>query len=91
MVDDDVRQRAAQLRDQLNYHNHRYYVLDDPVVSDGDYDALMRELRGLEEEHPELAGPDSPTQRVGAKTRRGVHPGAAHHADAQPGQRLRPG
>ncbi len=71
MVEDGVRQRAARLRDELNYHNHRYYVLDDPVVSDGDYDALMRELRGLEEEHPELVGPDSPTQRVGAKPTEG--------------------
>ena len=71
MVDEDIRQRTAQLRDELNYHNHRYYVLDDPVVSDGDYDALMRELRGLEEEHPDLASPDSPTQRVGAKPAEG--------------------
>ena len=71
MVEDNVQQRAAQLREELNYHNHRYYVLDDPVVSDGDYDGLMRELRALEEAHPELVAPDSPTQRVGAKPAEG--------------------
>ena len=71
MVEDNFQQRAARLREKLNYHNHRYYVLDDPVVSDGDYDVLMRELRGLEEAHPELASPDSPTQRVGARPSEG--------------------
>ncbi len=58
--------RIAELREQINYHNHRYHVLDSPEVSDAEYDALMAELRGLEEEHPELITPDSPTQRVGA-------------------------
>ena len=75
MVEDNIewatRQRAERLREELNYHNHRYYVLDDPVVSDGDYDALMRELRGLEEAHPDIVTPDSPTQRVGAKPAEG--------------------
>ncbi len=71
MVEDNIQQRTARLREELNYHNHRYYVLDDPVVSDGDYDALMRELQGLEEAHPELASPDSPTQRVGARPAEG--------------------
>ncbi len=65
-VDVKVRDRIAQLRADIEYHNYRYYVLDDPTVSDGEYDRLMRELRGLEEEHPELVTPDSPTQRVGA-------------------------
>jgi len=60
-----VQQRVEELRSQINYHNYRYHVLDDPEVSDGEYDALMRELRALEEEHPELQSPDSPTQRVG--------------------------
>ncbi|MEA2377259.1 MAG: ligase, partial [Thermoleophilaceae bacterium] len=59
--------RAAELRRQLAHHNHRYYVLDDPEVSDSDYDALLNELRDLEAEHPELRTPDSPTQRVGAE------------------------
>ena len=58
-------ERAAELRRVLNYHNHRYYTLDDPVVGDGQYDALMRELRAIEAAHPELFTPDSPTQRVG--------------------------
>lgn len=57
--------RAAQLREQLAYHGHRYYVLDDPEIGDAEYDALLDELRALEAEHPELVTPDSPTQRVG--------------------------
>jgi DNA ligase (NAD+) len=59
--------RAAELRRTLDRHNHRYYVLDDPEVSDSEYDALLNELRDLEAEHPELRTPDSPTQRVGAE------------------------
>jgi len=58
--------RAETLREQIRHHNYRYYVLDDPEVSDADYDALMRELQALESAHPEVAAPDSPTQRVGA-------------------------
>jgi DNA ligase (NAD+) len=60
-----IQQRVEELRRQINYHNYRYHVLDDPEISDGEYDLLMRELRSLEEEHPELQSPDSPTQRVG--------------------------
>ena len=56
-----------ELRKQLDYHNHRYYVLDDPEVSDPEYDDLMRELREIEEANPDLLTPDSPTQRVGGK------------------------
>ncbi|MCK9378064.1 MAG: NAD-dependent DNA ligase LigA [Syntrophobacterales bacterium] len=62
----EVISRVAELRDQLNYHNYRYYVLDDPVVSDAEFDRLMRELTRLEEDYG-LATPDSPTQRVGAQ------------------------
>ncbi|HEY5051876.1 MAG TPA: NAD-dependent DNA ligase LigA [Solirubrobacterales bacterium] len=58
--------RASELRRQLDEHNHRYYVLDDPTVGDDEYDALLNELREIEAEHPELRTPDSPTQRVGA-------------------------
>ena len=58
-------ERAAELRRQLEYHGHRYYVLDDPEISDVEYDALLNELRDIEREHPELLTPDSPTQRVG--------------------------
>src|SRR3990172_949968 len=57
--------RAEQLRKELNYHIYRYHVLSAPVISDAEYDALFRELQQLEAEHPELATPDSPTQRVG--------------------------
>ena len=59
-------QRAAELREQINHHNYRYYVLADTEVSDGEYDRLMVELRRLEEDHPSLVTPESPTQRVGA-------------------------
>ncbi len=59
-------QRAAELREQINHHNYRYYVLDDTEISDGEYDRLMVELRRLEEDHPSLVTPESPTQRVGA-------------------------
>jgi DNA ligase (NAD+) len=58
--------RAEELRRELQKHNYHYYVLDDPLVDDDEYDALLDELRALEEEHPELRTPDSPTQRVGA-------------------------
>jgi DNA ligase (NAD+) len=58
--------RAAELRRTLDHHNHRYYVIDDPEISDSDYDALLNELRDIEAEHPELRTPDSPTQRTGA-------------------------
>jgi DNA ligase (NAD+) len=63
----DVSTRAEELRRQLEYHGHRYYVLDDPEISDPDYDALLNELRDIEAEHPELRTPDSPTQRVGGQ------------------------
>ncbi len=58
-------QRAAELRAQLDDANYRYYVLDDPTLTDADYDRLLRELEALEAAHPELASADSPTQRVG--------------------------
>src|SRR6187397_455907 len=61
-----VAARAAELREQLDYHLHRYHVLDDPEISDADYDRLFDELVALEEEHPDLRDPTSPTMRVGA-------------------------
>jgi DNA ligase (NAD+) len=63
----DPARRAAELRREIEQHNYRYYVLDDPVVSDPEYDDLMRELIALEEKHPDLRAPDSPTQRVGGR------------------------
>ena len=62
-----VKKRVAGLREQINYHNHRYHVLDSPEISDAEYDALMLELKKLEDAHPALITPDSPTQRVGAE------------------------
>jgi DNA ligase (NAD+) len=61
------RERARQLHEQLHEHNYRYYVLDAPVISDAEYDRLLRELQELESAWPELVTPDSPTQRVGAE------------------------
>jgi len=62
----DPSTRAKTLREELAEHNRRYYVLDDPIIGDDAYDALLDELRAIEAEHPELRAPDSPTQRVGA-------------------------
>jgi DNA ligase (NAD+) len=61
----EARARAAELREQVSYHSHRYHVLDDPEIGDDVYDALFNELKALETEYPELVQPDSPTQRVG--------------------------
>lgn len=65
MSTDASRERLAQLREQINFHNHRYYVLDDPQLPDAEYDRLMRELQAIESEYPEWITPDSPSQRVG--------------------------
>lgn len=62
-----VAQRVDVLRSQISEHNHRYYVLDQPIASDAEYDRLMAELQSLEEAHPDLITPESPTQRVGAQ------------------------
>ena len=61
-----IKQYIASLREKINYHNYRYYVLDDPELSDAAFDRLFRELENLEQEHPEFLTADSPTQRVGA-------------------------
>ena len=63
----NVSERARELRAEIEKHNHQYYVLDTPLISDADYDRLFRELQALEAEHPELLTPDSPTQRVGGQ------------------------
>ncbi len=62
----DIQQQIQALRDQLNDHNYRYYVLDDPLISDSEYDQLFRELQKFEDKNPDLITEDSPTQRVGA-------------------------
>ena len=74
----NVQQDILKLRAQLQYHNYRYYVLDDPEISDTQYDILLRELEQLETEHPELITSDSPTQRVGAQPLEAF--GAVEHA-----------
>ncbi len=66
MNESALRQRLETLRQQLREHNYRYYVLNAPVISDAEYDALMQELRAIEAAHPEWVTPDSPTQRAGA-------------------------
>lgn len=63
----DPKQRLAELREQINFHNYRYHVLDDPVISDVEYDRLLNELKRSEADHPEWITPDSPTQRVGGQ------------------------
>ena len=68
MASKQVTERVAELRDTIRYHDERYYGQDAPEISDGDYDDLMRELRELEAEHPDLVTADSPTQRPGAAT-----------------------
>jgi len=70
-MSDSAEARIARLRDQISEHNHRYYVLDDPIVSDAEYDRLLRELESLEADHPALITRDSPTQRVGASPAEG--------------------
>jgi len=67
----DLQRTLDELRDKIRYHEHRYYVLDDPEISDAEFDRLMQELKALEAEHPDLVTPDSPTQRVGGKPREG--------------------
>jgi DNA ligase (NAD+) len=70
-IKQNVQDEVESLRDQIRHHEYRYYVLDDPEISDAEFDRLMNELKKLEAEHPELVTPDSPTQRVGGKPREG--------------------
>lgn len=65
-MNETARQRMAALRAEIEHHDYRYHVLDDPEIPDAAYDRLMLELRTLEAQHPELVTADSPTQRVGA-------------------------
>ena len=66
MATETIRKRVEKLHEEIEYHNYRYYILDQPEISDALYDRLMRELEKLEEQYPELCTPNSPTQRVGA-------------------------
>ncbi len=71
MTKSEAAHRAEELRRQIEHHNYRYYVLDAPEVADAEYDALMRDLRAIEEKWPDLVTPESPTQRVGGQPREG--------------------
>ncbi|MCP4576407.1 MAG: NAD-dependent DNA ligase LigA, partial [Deltaproteobacteria bacterium] len=64
-----IEKEIKELKEEINYHNHRYYDLDDPEVSDAEYDRLFRRLLDLEKQHPEFLTPDSPSQRVGGRPR----------------------
>ncbi len=68
---DDPRKEAEKLREAIRHHERQYYVLDQPEISDAEYDALMHQLQAIEADHPELVTPDSPTMRVGGKPREG--------------------
>ncbi len=68
----DIEKKIEGLRDEIRHHEYRYFVLDDPEISDFDFDKLVEQLKKLEAEHPDLITPDSPTQRVGGKPREGV-------------------
>src|ERR1700724_2671047 len=67
----DLEPKIEALREKIRYHEHLYYVLDNPEISDTEFDKLMQQLQQLEAEHPSLIAPDSPTQRVGGKPREG--------------------
>src|ERR1035441_2291258 len=66
----DLEKKIEALREKIRHHEHLYYVLDNPEISDAEYDKLMQQLKDLEKEHPALVTPDSPTQRVGASRAR---------------------
>ncbi len=65
-MNNSIKERVDRLRKELHYHNYRYFVLDDPVISDAEYDRMMQELIELEKKYPDLVTPDSPTRRVGS-------------------------
>jgi DNA ligase (NAD+) len=71
VTDKNLKTKIESLREKIRHHEYRYYVIDDPEISDAEFDRLMIELKKLEAEHPELVTPDSPTQRVGGKPREG--------------------
>ncbi len=84
-IPEKVHQRVKKLRKEIEYHNYRYYTLNDPVITDYEYDALMKELMELEKKYPQLSSPSSPTQRVGYKILEGFksveHPSFMYSLD----------
>ncbi len=81
----DPAREIEKLRDELRRHERLYYVLDQPEITDAEYDALMRQLRDLEARHPELASPDSPTAAGGRQAAGGVRQSPAQLPHAEPG------
>ncbi len=81
----DAARKIEKLREEIRRHEHLYYVLDKPEISDAEYDALMNELKRLEAAHPELITADSPDATRGRQTRRGLQEGAALAAHALAG------
>jgi NAD-dependent DNA ligase len=77
-IPEKMRQRVTELREQIHYHNYRYYRLNDPEISDATYDELFQELQRLETEYPQLLTPESPTQQVGAELLEAFRP-VSHH------------
>jgi DNA ligase (NAD+) len=75
----NIAKEIAELREKIRYHEHRYYVLDDPEISDFEFDKLMQHLKELEQQHPDLVTPDSPTRRVGGAPA-SAFPKVRHHA-----------
>ncbi|MGC8704880.1 MAG: NAD-dependent DNA ligase LigA [Athalassotoga sp.] len=73
-IPDEVRSKVEKLRKEIEYHNYRYYTLNDPVITDYEYDMLVKELQNLEEKYPSLKSPNSPTQRIGSKILSGFLP-----------------
>ncbi len=71
MTDESIRTKVEQLKEEIRQHNYRYYVLNSPIISDSEYDQLLRELQDIEAQYPELRSPDSPTQRVGGEPAEG--------------------
>ncbi len=74
MANREITRRVHKLREQIRFYDHRYYVMDAPVIPDAEYDKLFRELQALEAQHPDLVTPDSPTQRIGGKALDGFAP-----------------
>jgi len=64
MASGAIKKRVEKLREEIEYHNYRYYILDQPEISDAQYDRLMRELEKLEKDYPKLRSPNSPTERI---------------------------
>jgi DNA ligase (NAD+) len=84
-IPENVKKRVEELRKEIEYHNYRYYTLNDPIITDYEYDTLMKELLELEKKYPQLSSPSSPTQRVGGKVLQGFksveHPSFMYSLD----------